>query len=955
MNLLFAILMFGDVSIKQLPTVTLTNGALVHTVGANSQAGVRISNPQPMSRSINLWFPAVQTDETAPAITYSIDWTQPNGSKALPENLRWNAFNVGDLYWQPSNVHVGLHQFTVTATSGMQSAVTTFKINVLASTITPVPIPGPTGTIKAYNYVTSGSNTAMIATTSTGVSEPYLSWLVYPATHCVWYADISGSGGSYSAGDYGINYIGQTGGARSAAWILTPNGVNQFNALVNYSMLSRANHYIAWPSQTPSFGSPGAWGIATGWNRYVADTNAVVGAGEGRYQATYAFRDAFYRLFNGLNPDLRRRIVTAGHFIPTYQVALRRSQSAATGYLDDPKAHPTVFTSTTTTTDLAKVDTFATMLNSANVLLPICTVSVLSEDWKLPLEDLHSVDRSIARTWYGMDRERHMRIDARQSFVPNGVLKQVHWKVLETGGGSDSIEITPLNQQGTVADLIIRYPKGNQPIKVGVFAEADSNQSEVVRFSAPAFLTFSPWSDLDEARGPDIDNGVAKDGIPLTGYDGYNIYDKREYRVYDAAGKLLKRSSGGRAQLWRRYISLTNTGLHTEDVFSYDAAGVMTGFQRLYANSFSTFGFPYTSDGVRIIAKDSQGRPTLAEFQKQVIGLPERAVARVAFDYPTGQRRTARIDHLTYTPDPAHTTDRRYDVASVSYVNTFNGDIQLSRGTSPTTIEGTARFSPGMIDGYKIGSTTPDFSTAWNGEFETLADALQIVSANIMKPPVIGVTIIPADVPSLAAGSTIKLVAKVTGIPNATVSWSVYSSPVVPSIGAITVSQDGLVTAVKAGTDYAVASVANGPQVIQAFCRVVVVGTPQPPPPPVVTTIVVSPTTATIEAGKTVQLSATIKDQYGNTMTGVAVVWSTSNPGFATVSSSGLATGVAAGPATITASAGGKAGMAIITVMPETRILTKAEVQQLLGQGLQRTIIDIIVQQDGTYKLTLGN
>ncbi|WP_113923014.1 LamG-like jellyroll fold domain-containing protein [Cognataquiflexum aquatile] len=65
-----------------------------------------------------------------------------------------------------------------------------------------------------------------------------------------------------------------------------------------------------------------------------------------------------------------------------------------------------------------------------------------------------------------------------------------------------------------------------------------------------------------------------------------------------------------------------------------------------------------------------------------------------------------------------------------------------------------------------------------------------------------------------------------------------------------------------------------------------------------VTGISVSPTTASIQAGSTQQLSATILPSNSTNKT---VVWTTSNANVATVNSSGLVSGVAAGTVTITA------------------------------------------------------
>ena len=70
----------------------------------------------------------------------------------------------------------------------------------------------------------------------------------------------------------------------------------------------------------------------------------------------------------------------------------------------------------------------------------------------------------------------------------------------------------------------------------------------------------------------------------------------------------------------------------------------------------------------------------------------------------------------------------------------------------------------------------------------------------------------------------------------------------------------------------------------------------------IVTTIIVSPSTATVSMGGTQQFTAVTKDSSGMTITGVAVVWASSNTGVATIDSNGLATTLSPGTTSITAS-----------------------------------------------------
>lgn len=96
---------------------------------------------------------------------------------------------------------------------------------------------------------------------------------------------------------------------------------------------------------------------------------------------------------------------------------------------------------------------------------------------------------------------------------------------------------------------------------------------------------------------------------------------------------------------------------------------------------------------------------------------------------------------------------------------------------------------------------------------------------------------------------------------------------------------------------------------------------PPPPPPPtaVTTTVTVQPDSALVAAGDTIRLSATALDAQGNPLTGRTVAWSTSDASVATVSATGLVTGVGSGAATISATIDGKVGVsAIRSVKPDS-------------------------------------
>ncbi len=91
-------------------------------------------------------------------------------------------------------------------------------------------------------------------------------------------------------------------------------------------------------------------------------------------------------------------------------------------------------------------------------------------------------------------------------------------------------------------------------------------------------------------------------------------------------------------------------------------------------------------------------------------------------------------------------------------------------------------------------------------------------------------------------------------------------------------------------------------------------GPPPPSGPAPVASVTVSPAQITVEVGSTAQLTAQTRDAAGNVLTGRTVSWSSSNASVATVDGSGVVRGVAAGPATITATSEGRSGTAAADV-----------------------------------------
>src|SRR5437867_4536154 len=130
-----------------------------------------------------------------------------------------------------------------------------------------------------------------------------------------------------------------------------------------------------------------------------------------------------------------------------------------------------------------------------------------------------------------------------------------------------------------------------------------------------------------------------------------------------------------------------------------------------------------------------------------------------------------------------------------------------------------------------------------------------------------------------------------------TVTWASSNSALA------TVSGTGLVTGVAAGS-VAIAAASEGKS---GTAAVTMASVP-------VASVTISPTAPNMYVGGAVQLTAIPKDAAGNALVGRAISWTSSNAAIATVSASGLVTGVAVGAATITATSEGQSGTAAVTV-----------------------------------------
>jgi uncharacterized protein YjdB len=243
--------------------------------------------------------------------------------------------------------------------------------------------------------------------------------------------------------------------------------------------------------------------------------------------------------------------------------------------------------------------------------------------------------------------------------------------------------------------------------------------------------------------------------------------------------------------------------------------------------------------------------------------------------------------------------------------------------------------SSGVVTGVAAGSATITAATAGISGTAGIT-----VTAVPVTPVVTTVTVAPTSA-SVVAGATTPLTATVKDqngsvMAGQTITWSSSNT------AAATVNSSGVVTGVAAGSA-TITATSSGKTGTSAITVTAV--------PPVVTTVTVAPTSASVVAGATTPLVATVKDQNGNVMTGQTVTWTTSNSAAATVNSAGLVTGVAAGSATITATSSGKTGTSAITVTAAIPVVTTVTVAPTSASVVAGATTPLVA----TVKDQLGN
>ena len=197
----------------------------------------------------------------------------------------------------------------------------------------------------------------------------------------------------------------------------------------------------------------------------------------------------------------------------------------------------------------------------------------------------------------------------------------------------------------------------------------------------------------------------------------------------------------------------------------------------------------------------------------------------------------------------------------------------------------------GLVSGRKMGQATL-YATSGGVSGQSAVAVTDSVPANVDLEPASASATIGGHV-QLAA--TIKT--KTGRVLSHSVTWSSTDTRYA------TVSSSGLVTGTAVGNAKIVAKASSAAD----SSTLGVVSAP-------VAALSISPSSSSISAGGTVQLTAHATDASGNALTGRAVAWQSSNNSVASITTNGLVTGIHLGSATITATSEGKSAGATINV-----------------------------------------
>src|SRR6266513_2387044 len=305
-------------------------------------------------------------------------------------------------------------------------------------------------------------------------------------------------------------------------------------------------------------------------------------------------------------------------------------------------------------------------------------------------------------------------------------------------------------------------------------------------------------------------------------------------------------------------VALTSTGDTAIAAGNWSVtSGTITDTSTKGGRNYGRYKAGTDTGSAKIIARGQGGAPS--DTATVVVTLPP--VASVSVSPASASLLPTQTAQLTATL-----------LDSTGTVLTGRTVTWSSSSTGVATVNGS-----GLVTAVAVGSAT--VTAASEGRSASS-------SVTVTTVPVASVTVTPAS-GSLYVGQTVQLTATPkdsAGNPltGQTIAWSSSDTTIAK------VSASGLVTARGAGS--ATITAASGGKSGTSTITAAIVP---------VASVVVSPASASVATGSTVQLTATPKDSAGNTLSGRSITWSSNATPVASVSSSGLVTGVTVGSATI--------------------------------------------------------
>jgi uncharacterized protein YjdB len=294
------------------------------------------------------------------------------------------------------------------------------------------------------------------------------------------------------------------------------------------------------------------------------------------------------------------------------------------------------------------------------------------------------------------------------------------------------------------------------------------------------------------------------------------------------------------------------------------------------------------------------------------------SAATVATVSSTGVVTAAGVGTATITA----TSEGKTGTVTITVTTIPVASVSVSPATLPLQVGGTGTLTATIRDAQNDVLTgravtwtsgTPGVATVSpNGTVTAVAPGTAVITAacegktgtatvTVAAIPVASITVAPTS-----ANLTLGGAQQITATPR-DAQGNVLSGRVVTwqsgNANVATVTQAGLITAVGVGTT-TVTATSEG----KVGTVTVTVAAPE------IGSVTVAPSSASVNVAFTTTLTATVRDANGATVTGVPVTWSTDQPSVASVTQTGVVTGMAPGTATITATAGGKSGTATVTV-----------------------------------------